>query len=124
MDRRAVQVEPEEFQAYRDSWQTSAAGTDVASAMDRSAARRTRVSKCSCWGRGACVSRVRGLGRASSEEKAGLGCNLEKTVTGDHVVCGVKPGGKPLCCRALVCANSRASPRSEPLGVGASRSVH
>lgn len=43
-------------------------------------------------------------GRAScGEQQAGLGCNLQKTVQGHHVVCGVMPGGEP--SYAGICAN-------------------
>ena len=68
MDRRSVQLEPTDYEAYRQSWPSSR-GPDTA-----------RYSE-------------PGYLSAGENETAGLGCNLERTGTGHHYVTGVKPGG-------------------------------
>jgi hypothetical protein len=50
---------------------------------DRGAA-ETRLTRLAAGGRASC-----------GEQKAGLGCNLQKTVEGQQVVCGVMHGGEP-----------------------------
>jgi len=79
MDRRAVTVEPDEFASYRQSWQSRNSrdfGGDTAR-FSRYSETQTQFASV----------------RPGDNEKAGLGCNLEKTATGTHVLAAVKPGG-------------------------------
>ena len=100
MDRRSVKVQPDELQAYRQSWKASARGADALASYRYVLLRSVPEHACLVVPPGEPPRRASRVcllvGRAScGEQKAGLGCNLQQTVEGHHVVYRVMPGGEP-----------------------------